>query len=214
MSVVQPLQHQAAKALILYHALHSRGVYLPGGPQPDCLWLAAVLSNAACASCQLYSLMTLLLLPVHLPSRSILRGPESPPGPVGVCIQYTSQSAVQLMFEMTATATAANLMAHNISNGRPCWHSANHATVAACQARCCWNRSLPIMLRMTILRIASTLYWLVQEPAVPLKVRASMQMEPPAVTCPATYSRAYCMLPSSSVRLSMHNAVHSSQQCG
>ena len=96
MSVVQILQHfGGTKILYLYHALHSRGSYLPGGPQPDCLWLAAVLSKAACASCQLYSLM---LLPVHLPSRSILRGPESPPGPVGDCIQYTSQSAVQPMF--------------------------------------------------------------------------------------------------------------------
>lgn len=26
-----------------------------------------------------------------------------------------------------------------------------------------------------------------------------MQMEPPAVTCPATYSHAYCMVPGSSV---------------
>ena len=58
------------------------------------------------------------------------------------------------------------------------------------------------------------LYWLVQEPAVPLKVRASMQMEPPAVTCPATHSRACCMLPGSSLRLSMHNAMHTHSDVG
>ena len=37
--------------------------------------------------------MTDLAWPVHCPCKSTLRGPESPPGPVGVCIQYTSQSA-------------------------------------------------------------------------------------------------------------------------
>ena len=38
---------------------------------------------------------------------------------------------------------------------------------------------------MTILRMDSTLYWLVHEPLVPLTVKASMQIDPPAVTCPA-----------------------------
>lgn len=46
---------------------------------------------------------------------------------------------------------------------------------------------LPIIFSITIFRMDSTLYWLVHEPFVPLSVKASMQIDPPAVTCPAPF---------------------------
>ena len=63
-----------------------------------------------------------------------------------------------------------------------------------------------------MLRIASTLYWLVQDPAVPLRVKASMQMEPPAVTCPATYPHAHNVQHLKQARCTAYSKAHNPLQ--